>query len=140
MKVGPCCNCFDYSLSDKYLGHVYHRPTEAGSAFVLTLFHNINKHQNKQSPSRSLNRHHSACTLSNNRRTLSPISQEPCLRNRFDPAITLRNQEDCGPSGQQIQLHKEQFVPELNLKPTIKIKSGRSPQRASLRYGGLFTA
>ncbi len=140
MKVETCCNCVDYLLSSKCLEHIYRGSGQARSAFMLTLFHNINNHQKYQSPSRSLTRHHSACTLSNNRRTLSPISQDLCLRNRFDLSFTLRNQEDCSPSGQHIHLHKEQFVPELTIKPTIMIKSGKSPQRASLRYGGLFTA
>jgi hypothetical protein len=140
LKVDSCCNRFDYSLSNRCLEHLYRGSGQARSAFVLTHFHNINNNQKYQFPSRSLTRHHSACTLSNNRRTLSPKTQEICLRNRFDPPFTLRNQEDCSPTGQQIHLHKEQFFAELTLKPTIKIKSGKSPQRASLRYGGLFTA
>ena len=140
MKVDSCCNCFDYSLSNNCLEHIYCGSGQARSAFMLTHFHNINNNLKNQFTSRSLTRHHSACTLSNNRRTLSPKQRDLCLRNRFDLSSTLQNQEDCSPSSQQIRLHKKQFFAELTLKPTIKIKSGKSPQRASLRHGGLFTA
>ena len=140
LKVDSCCNCFDYSLSNKYLEHIYRSSGQMRSAFMLTDFHTITNNQKYQFPSRSIARHHSACTLSNNRRTLSPKTRDLCLRNRFTLSQTLQNQEDCSPLGQQIHLHKKQFFAELTLKPTIKIKSGRSPQRASLRHGGLFTA
>ncbi len=140
MKADFCCNRFDYSLSSKCLEHIYCGSKEARSAFVLTHFHTINYNHKNQFTSRSLTRHHSACTLSNNRRTLSPKQQDLCLRNRFDLSFTLQNQEDCSPPGQQIRLHKKQLFAELTLKTTIMIKSGRSPQRASLRHGGLFTA
>ena len=140
MKADFCCNRFDYSLSSKCLEHLYRGSGQASSAFVLTHFHTINNNQKYQSPSRSIARHHSACTLSNNRRTLSPKQQELCPRNRFDLSFTLQNQEDCSLPGQQIHPYIDQFSPELTLKSTIKIKPGRSPQRASLRHGGLFTA
>ena len=126
------------ALLDGCFGHIYRRPVNTYRAAALIPL--IKFKQNISTSSRSIARHHSARTLSNNRRTLSLISREICLRNRFDLSFTLQNQEDCGPIGRQIQLCIDQFLPELTIAPTIKIKPGKSPQRASLRYGGLFTA
>jgi len=140
LKVDFCCTCIDYYLSNNCLEHICSGSEQARSAFMLTHIYKINNNQSKQFSSRSTNRYHLPCTLSNNRRTLSPKQRELCLRNRFAPASTLQNQEDCGPPGQQVRPNIDQLFTRLTLKTTIKIKSGKSPQRASLRYGGLFTA
>ena len=114
-------------LPEGCIGRFCHQPANAyRSAALIPL---IKYKQNTSIPSRSINRHHSARTLSNNRRTLSPKPQGICVRNFFISALTLQNQEDYGHVGQQIHLCIDQFLPELAIKQTINIKCVRSPKR-----------
>jgi hypothetical protein len=46
MKVDSFYDCFDYSLSNKCLEHIYRRSEEAGSTFAFTQqFFTTNLHQ-----------------------------------------------------------------------------------------------
>ena len=85
------------ALLDGCFGHVYRRPVNADRS--ATLIPLIKFKQNISTSSRSIARHHSARTLSNNRRTLSLISREKCVQDCFAKPSTLQNQEDCGLPG-----------------------------------------
>jgi len=120
-------------------GHICQVP--ANTYRKAALIFPIKKYeQNISSSSRSTNRQSKSRTSRDNLRTLSPNLREICIRKSFAPGFTLQNREDCGLSGRQIHPYIDQFCPELALKATIKIRSGRSPQCVTLRYGGLSAA
>ena len=115
------------ALPEGCFERVYNKPVNAYRS--VTLISHPKFKQNISIPSRSINWHHSARTLSNNRRTLSPKQRGKCVLNCFTKPFTLQNQEDCAHVGSQIHLYIDQFLPELAIKPTINIKCVRSPKR-----------
>jgi len=82
------------TLAKGCFGHICQEPANADRPVALSSpFKCL---QYISTSSRSIARHHSARTLSNNRRTLSPKQREICLWQCFDSPSTLQNQEDCG--------------------------------------------
>ena len=80
------------ALLDGCFGHIYRRPVNTYRAAALIPL--IKFKQNISTSSRSIARHHSARTLSNNRRTLSLISREKCIRNGFALTFKRHNQTE----------------------------------------------
>lgn len=127
MKAYSCCDCFDYSLSNKCLEHICSGSEEARSAFILPHSHSSNKQQKNEFSPRSTNRYQRTRAFSNNCRTLSLTPRGRCIRNHFTSTFILPYQEDCGLPGQQIRLYMEQFFLELSNKTTIKIRCAHRP-------------
>ena len=115
------------TLPEGCFGRICHQPANAYRSAAL--IPRIKYKQNTSIPSRSINRHHIARTLSNNRRTLSLSPWKICVRKCFIKFFNLQNQEDCAHVGSQINLYIDQFLPELAIKQTINIKCVRSPKR-----------
>lgn len=124
MKVDSCRHCFDYSLSNKCLEHIYCGSEEERSAFLWTQFHKTAKHHQNRPLSRSIVRRHPARTLSNSSRTLSLAPRKIWLVSSFSPPLVRHDQGDCSPPGLQIPLHVKQLFPGLYIPQTIEIKSG----------------
>jgi hypothetical protein len=81
----------------------------------------------------------SILTLSNNRSTASSQAREECAGKSFASPFVFRDQKDCGLSGRHIHPYVKQFFSGQAFTQTIKIKSGRSPKRVTLRLGGSYT-
>ena len=127
MKAYSCCDCFDYSLSNNCLEHIYSGSEEARSAFISPPFHKINQAHKSEASSRNINRQLYIRAQSNSHRILSPIPRESCVRNGFASPSTRQNQEDYSPCGQYILPYSKQFCSELTLKITIINNCGNRP-------------
>lgn len=128
MKAYTCCNCFDYSLSNKCSGHICRGPEEARSAFISPHSHSFHEDHANTVSSQNTSWHHHTCILNNDHRIISLLPRARCIRESFALPSTLQKQEDYSPRGQYIHQYIDQFFSELSIKTTIEIRRGKSSQ------------